>query len=96
MKSRILALMTVVTLFVALATLVGRAAQEAQQAENLSNALTSTANPVPLISQPLVPDVAKPGGPGFTLSVNGTGFVSGSWCTGTAAHGLPLSLAVQR
>jgi hypothetical protein len=36
------------------------------------------ANPVPFISQPLVPDAAEPGGPGFTLTVNGTGFVSGS------------------
>jgi VCBS repeat protein len=35
-------------------------------------------NPVPLISQPLVPEAAAPGGRGFTLTVNGTGFVSGS------------------
>src|SRR5439155_11032187 len=39
---------------------------------------TSAANPVPLISQPLVPDAAAPGGAGFTLTVNGTGFVSGA------------------
>jgi len=31
-------------------------------------------NPVPLINQPLVPDVVKPGSGGFTLTVNGTGF----------------------
>src|SRR6266498_2066712 len=31
-------------------------------------------NPVPLINQPLVPDATAPGGPGFTLTVNGTGF----------------------
>jgi len=37
-----------------------------------------SANPVPLISQPLVPDATAPGGAGFTLTVNGTGFVSGS------------------
>jgi len=37
-----------------------------------------TPNPVPLINQPLVPMAASPGGPGFTLTVNGTGFVSGS------------------
>src|SRR5205814_5376244 len=37
-----------------------------------------TANPVPLISQPLVPDAIAPGGAEFTLTVNGTGFVSGS------------------
>jgi len=36
------------------------------------------ANPVPLINQPLVPASAVPGGAGFTLTVNGTGFVSGS------------------
>jgi len=35
-------------------------------------------NPVPLISQPLVPEAAAPGGTGFTLTVNGTDFVSGS------------------
>ena len=35
-------------------------------------------NPVPLINQPLVPDAVAPGSPGFTLTVNGTGFVSNS------------------
>ena len=35
-------------------------------------------NPVPLINQPLVPDAVAPGGPAFTLTVNGTGFVSSS------------------
>ncbi len=35
-------------------------------------------NPVPSISNPLVPTSAVPGGSGFTLTVNGTGFVSGS------------------
>lgn len=34
-------------------------------------------NPVPLI-YPLVPATATPGGPAFTLTVTGTGFVSGS------------------
>jgi hypothetical protein len=34
--------------------------------------------PVPLINLPLVPDTTAPGGGGFTLTVNGTGFVSGS------------------
>ena len=33
-------------------------------------------NPVPLINQPLVPDTVIPGGPGFILTVNGTGFVA--------------------
>src|SRR5208282_2656678 len=35
-------------------------------------------NPVPFIDQPLVPDAAAPGGPGFTLTVNGAGFVTAS------------------
>jgi hypothetical protein len=35
-------------------------------------------NPVPLINDPLVPSSAVPGGASFTLTVNGTGFVSGS------------------
>jgi len=35
-------------------------------------------NPVPLTNQPLVPDTIAPGRAGFTLTVNGTGFVSGS------------------
>jgi hypothetical protein len=35
-------------------------------------------NPVPLVSQPLVPDATAPGGAGFTLTVNGAGFVSAS------------------
>ena len=35
-------------------------------------------NPVPLINQPLVPASVAPGGKGFTLTVNGTGFVATS------------------
>src|ERR1700694_1423267 len=35
-------------------------------------------NPAPLINQPLVPDTIKPGAASFTLTVNGTGFVSGA------------------
>jgi FG-GAP-like repeat len=35
-------------------------------------------NPVPFIDQPLVPMSAAPGGPGFTLRVNGAGFASGA------------------
>ena len=35
-------------------------------------------SPVPLINQPLVPDAVAPGGSGFTLTLNGTGFVSAS------------------
>ena len=40
--------------------------------------ISAGANPVPLINQPLVPAAIAPGGPGFTLTVNGTGFVPGS------------------
>ena len=35
-------------------------------------------NPVPFLFQPLLPASVAPGGQGFTLTVNGTGFVSGS------------------
>jgi hypothetical protein len=35
-------------------------------------------NPVPLINDPLAPTSVVPGNPGFTLTVNGTGFVLGS------------------
>jgi hypothetical protein len=35
-------------------------------------------NPVPFVNQPLVPMTVVPGNPGFTLTVNGTGFVPGS------------------
>jgi FG-GAP-like repeat/Putative Ig domain len=36
------------------------------------------ASPVPFVNQPLVPTAVSPGNPGFTLKVNGTGFVSGA------------------
>jgi len=35
-------------------------------------------NPVPLVSQPLVPDAAKPGASAFTLTVHGSGFIAHS------------------
>jgi hypothetical protein len=35
-------------------------------------------NPVPFLNQPLAPSSAAPGGPAFTLTVSGTGFVSGA------------------
>src|SRR5215831_2763258 len=44
----------------------------------LSSSATSQRNPVPLVNQPLVPAAVLPGGPGFTLTVNGTGFTSES------------------
>jgi hypothetical protein len=79
MKRKMLVLMSTITLFGALAVPIQPAAQEAQRgAEGISNVDTDTANPVPLINQPLVPDAAKPGGAGFTLTVNGTGFVKGA------------------
>ena len=80
MKFRTLALMSTITLFAALATPVQRAAQVPQVNVEAVNSLatTGTANPVPLINQPLVPDAVKPGSAGFALTVNGTGFVSGA------------------
>jgi hypothetical protein len=44
----------------------------------LSTLALAQSNPVPLINQPLVPDSAKPGGSGFTLTINGTGFSASS------------------
>ena len=41
-------------------------------------AAQQAANPVPLVNQPLVPDAKAPGGAGFEIAVNGTGFVSGA------------------
>ena len=35
-------------------------------------------SPVPFVNQPPEPSTATPGAPSFTLTVNGTGFVSGS------------------
>lgn len=40
--------------------------------------LVMAANPVPFLSQPLVPTSVAPGGAAFTLTVNGTGFVASS------------------
>lgn len=42
------------------------------------NVFAHAANPVPFVAQPLVPTSVAPGGPSFTLTVNGTGFVSSS------------------
>jgi hypothetical protein len=44
----------------------------------LASSAMANAKPVPLINQPLVPDAVAPGGPAFTLTLNGTGFVSKS------------------
>jgi hypothetical protein len=40
--------------------------------------LGAQSNPVPLVNDPLSPSSTAPGGPGFTLTVTGTGFVAGS------------------
>ena len=44
----------------------------------LLSALSYAQAPVPFINLPLMPDATAPGGPQFTLTVNGTGFVSNS------------------
>jgi hypothetical protein len=44
----------------------------------LSTMMLAQSNPVPFINNPLSPASAVPGGPGFTLTVNGAGFVSSS------------------
>ncbi|HLW87349.1 MAG TPA: FG-GAP-like repeat-containing protein [Terriglobales bacterium] len=38
----------------------------------------ATQNPTPFVNQPLIPASVAPGGASFTLTMNGTGFVSGS------------------
>jgi len=43
-----------------------------------SNLAFAQTNPVPLVNQPLVPMSVAPGGGGFTVTVNGTGFVNAS------------------
>src|SRR5262249_10619834 len=40
----------------------------------ISGLLSAQTNPVPQVNQPLVPAAALPGSPGFTLTINGTGF----------------------
>jgi hypothetical protein len=47
-------------------------------------------NPVPFINNPLVPDATAPGGAGFTLTVNGAGFVASSTVNW---NGSPLATA---
>jgi hypothetical protein len=44
----------------------------------VANVLFAKSARVPLINQPLVPVSTQPGGKGFTLTVNGTGFASGA------------------
>ena len=68
---------TAATLIMLFAAFVIPVRPPAQAQENESSMISSTA-PVPLINQPLVPDAIRPGAAGFTLTVNGTGFVLGS------------------
>ena len=42
------------------------------------NSTGAPGNPLPFLNQPLVPSAVSPGASGFTLSVSGTGFVSGA------------------
>lgn len=42
------------------------------------NSIAAAGNPVPFLNQSLVPTAASPGSQAFTLSVSGTGFVSGA------------------
>jgi FG-GAP-like repeat/Abnormal spindle-like microcephaly-assoc'd, ASPM-SPD-2-Hydin len=44
----------------------------------LATGARAQGGPLPLINQPLVPDAVASGGPDFTLTVNGTGFVQGA------------------
>jgi hypothetical protein len=44
----------------------------------LCTGLLAQTNPVPFICNPLVPSVVLPGAQGFTITVNGAGFVQGS------------------
>ena len=88
MKSRILRFVTALTLFTSLATPARLAAQDQED----HSVIAGTANPVPLINQPMVPGRHQTPGAqaGFTLTVNGTGFVSGSVVSGVSALGYNL------
>jgi hypothetical protein len=44
----------------------------------VSTMVQAQSNPVPLLNQPLVPESVAPGSGKFTLTINGTGFVSGA------------------
>ncbi len=45
---------------------------------SLAPLFAQSSSPVPFINQPLVPSSVAPGAPPFTLTINGTGFVSGA------------------
>jgi hypothetical protein len=77
---------SILAAFVLLIVLSAFAAPAEQAPANQTSAKASSASvltgdtqaPVPLINLPLVPDATTPGDADFTLTVNGTGFVSGS------------------
>ncbi len=77
LESAILGWITTIGVLAAILNPVAGAPQ-VQQPEPLASTVAGTVNPVPFINQPLVPDAIKPGEAGFTLTVNGTGFVSGA------------------
>jgi hypothetical protein len=71
------------------ATLNSAGSQTITATDSLNKLITGTSNsitvsevgavnPVPLINQPLIPGATLPGGTGFELTVNGTGFSAGS------------------
>jgi hypothetical protein len=76
MKSRSFAAFIAISALVVLTTPASAAQDASTQADG--SATTTPANPVPLINQPLVPDTKIPGAAAFTLTLNGTGFVSGA------------------
>src|SRR5208283_1417970 len=43
----------------------------------MPNSILLAQNPLPFVNQPLVPASVSPGGPAFTLRLNGTSFVPG-------------------
>jgi hypothetical protein len=95
MKPRVVVLLSGITLSAVLAAPVRPATQEQRQSERAGSLDTGAQNPVPLINQPLVPDAVAPGGAEFTLTVNGTGFVSGSVVNWNGSA-LPLCLSAAR
>ena len=56
------------------------------------NSNATAGNPVPFVSQPLVPPSAAPGGTAFTLTVNGTGFLPGATVNFNGTSLTPLSV----
>ena len=79
MKPRVVVLLSGITLSAVLAAPIRPAAQQQRQQNDRAGKVGEGAtNPAPFVNQPLVPDAVAPGGPEFTLTVNGTGFVSGS------------------